>query len=219
MFTRLTLLLLTIFLIFQGTFTWILNFDLIPNSESNFFPLELERCKVSYWTRYGTECMDGCSIFGELRYGPNYLSGNSINEIPKSIGINCKMDNKGKMDIFDKLEMFDLWIDTDVCSFEYQTVFDIIQMKTTIGTKKNKSRLFNRGKTKILHLDSYNTKELVYIGTFSMDSLDNLLKYREYTKSYIKYSIIVDLLLLLLFLLNTLLYKYRLHKIKKIRKK
>ncbi|KAH8739806.1 hypothetical protein FG386_002025 [Cryptosporidium ryanae] len=219
MFSKLNLRLLTIFLIFKKVFTWILNFDLIPNSESNFFPLELERCKMSYWTSYNTECMDGCTIFGELRYGPNYLSGNSVIEIPRSIGINCEMDNKGKMDVFDKFEIFGLWVDTDICSLEFQSIFDIIQKKAVMNTKLSKYGLFNKNTIKILHLDNYNKEEITYIGAFNVNSLNNLLRYREYTRSYIKYSIIIDLLLFLLLLLNTLLYKYRLHKIKKIKEK
>ncbi|OII73887.1 uncharacterized protein cubi_02689 [Cryptosporidium ubiquitum] len=191
---------------------WLLNFDIVPNSISEKNNISLENCRVNYWTRHNTECMDGCSMVGELRYGPNYLSSNTLQEFPYSVGINCKIPSFGTF-FEKKFQKEDYWIKMDVCTNMIQSLIDEVVIEL-----KYDSRKFFKNSVPINSIDSnQNIIDSTYIGAYHMNNIGEILRYKHIFYKYVKYSLIIDLLLICLLALNSIIYKYRLVKINKIR--
>ncbi|EAK90514.1 hypothetical protein [Cryptosporidium parvum Iowa II] len=201
--------LLIYILLFEIIYGWLLNFDIVPNSISEKNDISLENCRLNYWTQHNTECMDGCSMLGELRYGPNYLSSNALQELPNSIGINCRIQSFGTL-FGKKLQKEDYWIKMDVCTSMIQSLADFV-----ITELKYDSRKFFENSIPI-----NNNKNMInsaYIGAYHMNSIGNIIRYKYTFYKYVKYSLIIDLILICLFVINSLIYKYRLVKINRIR--
>lgn len=199
-------------LLLKIIYGWLLNFDIVPNSISEKNNISLENCRVNYWTKYNTECMDGCSMMGELRYGPNYLSSNELQELPYSIGINCKIQSSG---IFfgKKFQKEDYWVKMDVCTNMIESLVNEVVIKLNYDSRK-----FFKDSVLINNINSnQNTINSAYIGAYHMNSIGEILRYKQTFYKYVKYSLIVDLLLICLLVLNSIIYKYRLVSINKIR--
>ncbi|KAH8585136.1 uncharacterized protein ELE39_003388 [Cryptosporidium sp. chipmunk genotype I] len=196
-------------LLFKIIYGWLLNFDIVPNSISEKNNISLKNCRLNYWTLHNTECMDGCSMLGELRYGPNYLSSNAIQELPYSVGINCKIQGFGTL-LGKKLQKEDYWVKMDVCTSMIQSLADSI-----IAELKHDSRKFFENSVPI----NQNMISSAYIGAYHMNSIGNTLRYKHKLYKYVKYSLIIDLILICLLAMNSIIYKYRLVTINRIRAK
>ncbi|KAK9171266.1 hypothetical protein CmeUKMEL1_11280 [Cryptosporidium meleagridis] len=201
--------LLIYILLFEVIYGWLLNFDIVPNSISEKNDISLENCRLNYWTQHNTECMDGCSMLGELRYGPNYLSSNALQEFPYSIGINCRIQSFGTL-FGKKLEKEDYWIKMDVCTSMIQSLADSL-----ITELRYDSRKFFENSIPIN--DNKNIINSAYIGAYHMNSIGSIIRYKHKFYKYVKYSLIIDLILICLYVMNSLVYKYRLLRINRIR--
>ncbi|KAF7456644.1 hypothetical protein HWI79_2813 [Cryptosporidium felis] len=194
-------------LMLEGSLGWLLNFDIVPSSVIEDSNIPLRSCKVNYWTQFNTECMDGCSIPGELRYGPNYLSGEIPTEFPKSIGINCRVKRNGQLWRGIHIESF--WIKADLCVDPLESLVEIIAIELENQPRKSiKHIIFTENVKSQEHSSS------IYIGAYYMSSIGDILRKKRSLNRYIRYSFIVDAFLVILLILNSIILKYRLFKLK-----
>lgn len=187
---------------------WLVSFDVVPGSVS------LETCRVNYWTGYGTECMEGCSVVGELRHGPNYLSGGVVREFPDFVGISCRLEGAGA--IFGGRSKKDYWMRMDVCARRVQSLAE------ELGTElrhDSRGRLFENSELIGRVGGERGPTDSVYVGAYHMsNTIGEMLRYKHTFYRYLGCSLAVDLLLVCLLVVNSLVYKYRLIRLSKTRK-
>ncbi|KAJ1609571.1 putative signal peptide and transmembrane domain-containing protein [Cryptosporidium canis] len=189
---------------------WLLNFDIVPNSHLEKNVISLKSCRLNYWTQHNTECMDGCSMIGELRYGPNYLSSSRAQEFPYSVGISCRM--QGLAGIFSKGgQKEDYWMKMDICTSAEHSLAEVLSTELNYDSRrflKDSVIISNAG-------TSRRVAEPVYVGAYYMSSIGERLRYRHAFYKYVKYSLVVDLLLICLLVVNSVAYRYRLIRLNK----